>query len=218
MRKGFSLIELILSIVVVGITVVAIPTVVSQTSTNNTRGLIQQSVMDAKTRMALVSKAPYSCVGNFPFSIDDKTPIFGSKIGTVTNNFYTKNGIDIEDTKNRRQFGLQDSKGVMQTVDFDQSCNGLDKSIKSFDTLNGEDGIKIVTSTTYGERDNIIESVITTHTDHYDMKNNNVGKDGGITRIQITSTTSMGQDTTTVTLRAYAANIGDSPDMLSKTW
>jgi|GEM_PF-536589 putative prepilin-type N-cleavage/methylation domain protein len=218
MRKGFSLIELILSIVVVGITAVAIPTVVSQTSTNNTRGLIQQSVMDAKTRMALVSKAPYSCVGNFPFSIDDKTPIFGSKIGTVTNNFYTKNGIDIEDTKNRRQFGLQDSKGVMKTVDFDQSCNGLDKSIKSFDTPNGEDGIKTVTSTTYGERDNIIESVITTHTDHYDMKNNNVGKDGGITRIQITSTTSMGQDTTTVTLRAYAANIGDSPDMLSKTW
>ena len=64
MRRGFSLLELIVSIVITGLILLAVPTIISQTSNNNTAGLIQQSIMDAKTRMALVLKAPYDCLGD----------------------------------------------------------------------------------------------------------------------------------------------------------
>lgn len=212
MRKGFSLIELILSIVIVGITVIAIPTVISQTLSNNTQGLIQQSVMDAKTRMALILKAPYSCVGNFSFK--GPTPIFGNAMGNATNNFYTKNAIS-ED--GRRVFALQDPKGDIKTVNFDESCNGLDKSINSFNTAKGSSSLKTTTSVTYGDRDNIIESVITTDTGYYNMQGK-YDNNKGVTRVQVTSKTSLGKDTKTITLSAFAANIGDSPEILSGSW
>lgn len=212
MRKGFSLIELILSIVIVGITVIAIPTVISRTLSNNTQGLIQQSVMDAKTRMALILKAPYSCVGSF--SLKDPTPIFGNAMGNATDNFYTKNTIS-ED--GRRVFALPDPKGVIKTVNFDESCNGLDKSINSFNTAEGSSGLKTTTSVTYGDRDNIIESVITTDSNYYDMQGS-YDNNKGITRVQVTSKTSLGKDTKTITLSAFAANIGDSPEILSGSW
>ena len=50
MRRGFSLLELIVFIVITGLIFLAVPTIISQTSNNNTAGLIQQSIMDAKTR------------------------------------------------------------------------------------------------------------------------------------------------------------------------
>ena len=211
MRKGFSLIELILSIVIVGITVIAIPTVISRTLSNNTQGLIQQSVMDAKTRMALILKAPYSCVGSF--SLKDPTPIFGNAMGNATDNFYTRNAIS---DYRRRAFALPDPKGGTKTVNFDESCNGLDKSINSFNTK-GSSGLKTTTSVTYGDRDNIIESVITTDSNYYDMQGS-YDNNKGVTRVQVTSKTSLGKDTKTITLSAFAANIGDSPEILLGSW
>ncbi|WP_276709482.1 type II secretion system protein [Campylobacter rectus] len=214
MKKGFSLIELVLSIVIVGITVVAIPTVLSQTLNNNAQGLIQQSVMDAKTRMALILKSPYSCVGDF--SLKDPTPIFGENVGSLSRNFYTRNGITEYGT--RRNFGLKKVGGTyLEKVDFDEPCKGLDKSVNSFNTPKGESGVKVSTSTTYGERDNIIESTLATTTDYRDMQDNE-DSDKGVTMIQISSTTSMGKDIKTIILKAYAANIGDSPEMLSRSW
>ena len=63
-RRGFSIIELILSIVVMGVVFLSIPTIVMQNSRNNTSAIIQQSVMDTKTRLALVLKAPWNCRNN----------------------------------------------------------------------------------------------------------------------------------------------------------
>ena len=42
--------------------------------------------------------------------------------------------------------------------------------------------------------------------------------DGDITEIIMTTTTAMGRDVQNIILRAYAANIGDSPNILSRSW
>jgi putative prepilin-type N-cleavage/methylation domain protein len=212
MRRGFSLIELILSIVVVGISVIAIPKVLSQTTSNNQRGLMQQSVMDTKTRMALVLKSPYACVGNLLSISSDKTPIFGNTVGIPGNNFYTVNGI-VADVGTRRQFGNYKTNAAMDP----QPCiDPNDISVNSFNTnVDGVEPITIQTSQLYGSRDNIISSTINTATQQRNMQG---AAANDITEIIMTTTTTMGSDTQNIILRAYAANIGDSPNILSRSW
>lgn len=202
MKRGFSLIELILSIVIVGISVISIPKVLSQTTSNNQRGLMQQSVMDTKTRMALVLKSPYACVGAL-LSISDQTPIFGNTVRVGDIDFYTANGID---PSNRRRF-VDGSGNVINP----QPCT--DPNDASINSFNGN--IRVQTSQLYGSRDNIISSTINTATRQRDMQG---AAASDITEIVMTTTTTMGNDIQNIILRAYAANIGDSPNILSRSW
>ena len=59
-KRGFSLIELILSIVVVAIISTSIPLVLKTTSELNQKAVTQESLMNAKTYMGLILKAPFS--------------------------------------------------------------------------------------------------------------------------------------------------------------
>ncbi len=59
-KRGFSLIELILSIVVVAIVSTSIPLVLKTTSELNQKAITQESLMNAKTYMGLILKAPFS--------------------------------------------------------------------------------------------------------------------------------------------------------------
>lgn len=101
-KKGFSLIELILAIVIMGLTMAVVPNVFSRVSENNSLAIIQETVMDAKTRLAIISTAAWSCTGRGDFQ-RLSTPIFGNLA-----NFYTRNGIPQEGrnffqySKNRR--------------------------------------------------------------------------------------------------------------------
>ncbi|MFC2492347.1 MAG: prepilin-type N-terminal cleavage/methylation domain-containing protein, partial [Campylobacter curvus] len=59
-RRGFSLIELILSIVIVAIVSLSLPLVMKLTSQTNAKAMTQESIMIAKTYMSLILKAPFS--------------------------------------------------------------------------------------------------------------------------------------------------------------
>ena len=59
-KRGFSHIELILSIVVVAIISTSIPLVLKTTSELNQKAVTQESLMNAKTYMGLILKAPFS--------------------------------------------------------------------------------------------------------------------------------------------------------------
>lgn len=59
-RRGFSLIELILSIVIVAIVSLSLPLVMKLTSQTNAKAMTQESIMNAKTYMSLILKAPFS--------------------------------------------------------------------------------------------------------------------------------------------------------------
>jgi len=173
---------------------------------------MQQSVMDTKTRMALVLKSPYACVGNLLSISSDKTPIFGNTVGIPGNNFYTVNGI-VADVGTRRQFGNYKTNAAMDP----QPCiDPNDISVNSFNTnVDGVEPITIQTSQLYGSRDNIISSTINTATQQRNMQG---AAANDITEIIMTTTTTMGSDTQNIILRAYAANIGDSPNILSRSW
>ena len=68
-KKGFSLIELILSIVIVGLTMATVPNLIAKVSENNRLALVQESVMDGKTRMGLVLTAPWGCTNDISLQL-----------------------------------------------------------------------------------------------------------------------------------------------------
>lgn len=167
-----------------------------QNAKNNTSAIIQQSVMDTKTRMALILKAPWGCTNDTSF-IGKPTPIFN---GNPADNFYTKNGIS--DSSNRRTFLNKPG----------DDCLALEKSISWFNkkelefTVNPE-------STTYN-RDNIVSATMKTEINTKDMTgatNNNIKV------IEINTTAHAGPDINII-LRAYSANIGDSPIIQTRSW
>ena len=59
-RSGFSLIELILSVLVVAIVSVSLPLAIKTTSNLSEQALMQEGVMSAKTYMSLILKAPFA--------------------------------------------------------------------------------------------------------------------------------------------------------------
>lgn len=59
MKKGFTLIELIFTIVILAITTMAIPRIVAQTAESNLFAVKQELVLSAKTLLARIGKAPW---------------------------------------------------------------------------------------------------------------------------------------------------------------
>ncbi|WP_172197592.1 type II secretion system protein [Campylobacter sp. RM16188] len=204
MRKGFSLIELIVSIVVVGITLMSIPVLLSQTVANNNAAVIQESVMDAKTRMALVLKAPWGCFGNpndFAIFGNLRTPIFNQTGANF--NFYTANGIVANNRRN-----------INNAADMPGNCAGGQR-------LNDFAGNIIVNSAAGYNRDAIVNSTLNIIINPDPNTNMNDTANPNMKEIVITTTTNNTQsDGTnhTIILRAYSANIGDSPTIETRAW
>ena len=202
MRRGFSLLELVISIVVMGIVFLSIPTIIIQNAKNNTSAIIQQSVMDTKTRIALILKAPWGCVNNISL-IGKPTPIFN---GNPADNFYTKNGISETD---RRTFSPASGDNCLPPTGTSQG----EKSISSFNDKK-ELKFKVNPESTTYNRDNIVSATMKTKVETQDMtgaaKNN-------IKVIEITTTAHASPDINII-LRAYSSNIGDSPIIQTKPW
>ena len=202
MRRGFSLLELVVSIVVMGIVFLSIPTIIIQNAKNNTSAIIQQSVMDTKTRIALILKAPWGCVNDTSL-IGKPTPIFN---GNPTDNFYTKNGISETD---RRTFSPASGDSCLPPTGTSQG----EKSISSFNDKKGLEFKVNPESTTYN-RDNIVSATMKTEIKTKDMigaANNNIKV------IEIITTAHASPDIN-ITLRAYSSNIGDSPSIQTRSW
>ncbi|QKF92463.1 prepilin-type N-terminal cleavage/methylation domain-containing protein [Campylobacter sp. CCUG 57310] len=206
MQRGFSLIELIVSIVVVGITLMSIPVLLSQTAANNNAAIIQESVMDAKTRMALVLKAPWGCFGNkadFDKFGNLRTPIFNQTGSDRNFNFYAANGI----VSDRR-------RNINNVADLPGNCAGGQR-------LNDFAGSIIVNSAAGYNRDAIVNSTLNTTINPDPNTNMNDTANPNMKEIVITTTTNNTQSdgaNHTIILRAYSANIGDSPTIETRVW
>lgn len=196
MKRGFSIIELIVSIVVIGIVFLAVPTILLQNSRNNETSIIQQSVMDAKTRIALILKAPWSCTGNVNL-INLATPIFQSP------NFYTTNGI------------VGDGRRTFSNILRNTPCVAGEDDLNSFNN----DNIALVISAPLGSstytRDNIINETLDTRIRQVNMINN---ADADTKEVAVTTTALIGNNPPTILLRAYSSNIGDSPTLSIREW
>ena len=198
-KKGFSLIELILAIVIMGLTMAAVPKIFSTVSDNNKMALIQETVMDAKTRLAIISTAAWSCTGEDSYR-RLPTPVFGNMT-----NFYDRNNIPQE---GRRIFSPIARTGV--------TCKAWENRagvLASFDNRRTQ-----ITSTAGYDRDSIITANLISNVNLSRNMNGTVNQDVREVSVNATTRDASGAVGYTIILRSYSANIGDAPVILTKVW
>ena len=211
-KRGFSLIELILSIVVVAIISTSIPLVLKTTSELNQKAVTQESLMNAKTYMGLILKAPFS-----DKVIKVSTNIGGSsaetayffpiilKPGDHRSEFYKINKITGD---GHRVFAYTNSSDLVpdtavRSVDYYKTKNkNLNTANQSRDYIVGSDYEVSVSEDKGWFKPNLaldnsdVKEIIVTATSY---KNNTK------------------QETTSV-LRAYAFNLGEGGSLNTKAW
>ena len=210
-KRGFSLIELILSIVVVAIISTSIPLVLKTTSELNQKAVTQESLMNAKTYMGLILKAPFSnrIIKISNVSASAETAYFFPiilKPGDKRNEFYKINKITGD---GHRVFAYENSPDLagdtaVRSVDYYGRI--LDKNL----------------NTTNQNRDYIVGSdynVIVNESNGWFKPN--LGLDNSDVKEIIVTATSYKNDTkqeTTSVLRAYAFNLGEGGSLNTKAW
>ena len=212
-KRGFSLIELILSIVVVAIISTSIPLVLKTTSELNQKAVTQESLMNAKTYMGLILKAPFS-----DKVIKVSTNIGGSsaetayffpiilKPGDHRNEFYKINKITGD---GHRVFAYTNSSDL-----------ALDAAVRSVDYYGRVLDKNL--NTTNQNRDYIVGSnynVIVNESNGWFKPN--LGLDNSDVKEIVVTATSYKNDTkqeTTSVLRAYAFNLGEGGSLNTKAW
>lgn len=211
-KRGFSLIELILSIVVVAIISTSIPLVLKTTSELNQKAVTQESLMNAKTYMGLILKAPSS-----DKVIKVSTNIGGSsaetayffpiilKSGDHRNEFYKINKITGD---GHRVFAYENSPDLAPDTAV-RSVNYYETRNKNLNTANQS-------------RDYIVGSdyEVRVSEDKGWFKPNLALDNSDVKEIIVTATSYKNdtkQETTSV-LRAYAFNLGEGGSLNTKAW
>ena len=211
-KRGFSLIELILSIVVVAIISTSIPLVLKTTSELNQKAVTQESLMNAKTYMGLILKAPFS-----DKVIKVSTNIGGSsaetayffpiilKPGDHRNEFYKINKITGD---GHRVFAYTNSSDLapdtaVRSVDYYKTKNkNLNTANQSRDYIVGSDYEVRVSEDKGWFKPNLA-------LDNSDVKE---------IVVTVTSYKNDTKQETTSVLRAYAFNLGEGGSLNTKAW
>ena len=211
-KRGFSLIELILSIVVVAIISTSIPLVLKTTSELNQKAVTQESLMNAKTYMGLILKAPFSDkvikvstnIGGSSAETAYFFPII-SKPGDHRNEFYKINKITGD---GHRVFAYENSPDLARDAAV-RSVNYYETRNKNLNTANQS-------------RDYIVGSEynVRIKNGNGDFKPN-LGLDNSDVKEIVVTAISYKNDTkqeTTSVLRAYAFNLGEGGSLNTKAW
>ena len=210
-KRGFSLIELILSIIVVAIVSISIPLVLKTTSELNQKAITQESLMNAKTYIGLILKAPFSnrIIKASNVSASAETAYFFPiilKPGDQRNKFYKINKITGD---GHRVFAYENSPDLEPPDASIRSVDYYSKRNKNLNTANQN-------------RDYIVGSEYnaTIKNGSGDFKPNLPLKSSDVKEIIVTATAYKNdtkQETTSV-LKAYAFNLGESGSLNTKVW
>ena len=210
-KRGFSLIELILSIIVVAIVSISIPLVLKTTSELNQKAITQESLMNAKTYIGLILKAPFSnrIIKASSVSASADTAYFFPiilKPGDQRNEFYKINKITGD---GHRVFAYENSPDLEPPDASIRSVDYYSKRNKNLNTVNQS-------------RDYIVGSDYnaTIKSGNGDFKPNLPLKSSDVKEIIVTATAYKNdtkQETTSV-LKAYAFNLGESGSLNTKVW
>ena len=210
-KRGFSLIELILSIIVVAIVSISIPLVLKTTSELNQKAITQESLMNAKTYMGLILKAPFSnrIIKVSSVSASAETAYFFPiilKPGDQRNEFYKINKITGD---GHRIFAYENSPDLEPPDELIRSVDYYEKRNKNLNTANQN-------------RDYIVGSEYnaTIKNGNGDFKSNLPLKNSDVKEIVVTAISYKNdakQETKSV-LRAYAFNLGEGGSLNTKAW
>lgn len=209
-KRGFSLIELILSIVVVAIISTSIPLVLKTTSELNQKAVTQESLMNAKTYMGLILKAPFSnrIIKISNVSASAETAYFFPiilKPGDKRNEFYKINKITGD---GHRVFAYTNSSDLardtaVRSVDYYKTKNkNLNTANQSRDYIVGSDYEVRVSEDKGWFKPNLA-------LDNSDVKE---------IVVTVTSYKNDTKQETTSVLRAYAFNLGEGGSLNTKAW
>ena len=210
-KRGFSLIELILSIVVVAVVSISIPLVLKTTSELNQKALTQESLMNAKTYMGLILKAPFS--DKIVKATQDGHSVYFYPIvlepGDTRNEFYRVNKLGGD---GHRGFAYTNSSELST----DNSPYNPVKSVNFYEIKNKN------LQTANQNRDYIVGSSykVSVKEGGGDFKPNFALKNKDVKEIIVTSTSYKdgGKSSTTSVLKAYAFNLGESGSLNTKEW
>ena len=210
-KRGFSLIELILSIIVVAIVSISIPLVLKTTSELNQKAITQESLMNAKTYIGLILKAPFSnrIIKASNVSASAETAYFFPiilKPGDQRNEFYKINKITGD---GHRVFAYENSPDLEPSDASIRSVDYYEKRNKNLNTANQN-------------RDYIVGSDYNARikNGNGDFKPNLPLKSSDVKEIIVTATAYKNdtkQETTSM-LRAYAFNLGEGGSLNTKAW
>ncbi|OCR96338.1 prepilin cleavage protein [Campylobacter fetus subsp. testudinum] len=205
MKHAFTVLELILVIVIVGISAAAVPAlVISSTKTSETI-LLQEAITSSKTKLSQISLYPWNSAlvgsGTFPIIQTSDTPdITKSRKGLES--FYSPRAITRQNT---------DGTGEEQ-VKAAPIENTKKEGINQFDQDKGS--IKL-TGDTFNDRKNILKLDYKVEVGYVDIQNGTLTssttnktntKDAILVEMQTTATLSDKEKN--VVMRAYSFNIG----------
>lgn len=102
MKKSFSIIEVVLAIIIIGVSMLAIPTIISQSTVSNLHAIRQEATLSAKMQMSLMFAMPWDSNKSVDSTISShKVTLTDSKTPGLQNPIDT-NGNDITDSKMRK--------------------------------------------------------------------------------------------------------------------
>lgn len=211
-KRGFSLIELILSIVVVAIISTSIPLVLKTTSELNQKAVTQESLMNAKTYMGLILKAPFS----------DKVIKVSTNIGSSSSEMAYFFPIILKPCDHRNEFykiNKITGDGHRVFAYTNSSDLALDTAVRSVDYYKTKNKNL---NTANQNRDYIVGSdyEVSVSEDKGWFKPNLALDNSDVKEIVVTATSYKNdtkQETTSV-LRAYAFNLGEGGSLNTKAW
>ncbi|WP_033915582.1 type IV pilus modification PilV family protein [Campylobacter sputorum] len=101
MKKAFSIIEVVLAIVIMGLTMVAVPTIISQSTISNLYALKQEAILSAKMQMHLMFSMPWDSNSMKETDLLPKVTLTNSTVEGLKNAI-GENGNFTQDYKNNK--------------------------------------------------------------------------------------------------------------------
>lgn len=100
MKKAFSIIEVVLAIIIIGVSMLAIPTIISQSTVSNLHAIRQEATLSAKMQMSLMFAMPWDSK-SIDSTASHKVTLTDSKTLGLQNPIDT-NGNEITDSNARK--------------------------------------------------------------------------------------------------------------------
>ncbi len=195
MRKGFSLVELVLSILIIAVVLLALPKIFTTSSQSNKASIMQSAIADAQELLTLILRAPWGCPHNDTVNNIIYVPVFN--FGS-THTFYQLN--DNIPSDGRRHFHNWDP-------DHDAPC----VSIGNF-TISSRMLTRTSSSVASRAAANVSFTNFSGNTDN-NMRRIEIELD-----VQDDNKDKSEPEKTKIRIYAFAANTGDTPTLLTRNW
>jgi prepilin-type N-terminal cleavage/methylation domain-containing protein len=219
-KKAFSMIELIISIVIIGIVAASFPLILTQTSNNVAFAMQQEAILSAKTYMGTILSYPWDS-GSIVIDAENNAKVVVLSTGNATfenpGDILRKGHID----QPYRRTMAQDAAGVLVAVGSSLPINLDYVSVNNYQsgTADAVEDLTVVTAdndsvVNIALRSNVnfVEDVgganYTRSTIDFDFDIANIGAASNIKLITVDAT-SPDSPNLRITLRAYTSNIGE---------